>query len=73
MNPPLRAPAAPSWPPISLGKLFAGKLECPLGRPACRPKVVSEEALYMEVLAAEHSDEEPDARALEGSGEDYEG
>ncbi|KAJ7764713.1 hypothetical protein B0H16DRAFT_1454549 [Mycena metata] len=33
----------------------------------------SEEALYMELLAAEHSDEGPDAGALEGSGDDYEG
>ncbi|KAJ7700950.1 hypothetical protein B0H16DRAFT_1332553, partial [Mycena metata] len=57
----------------SLGKLFAGKPERPLGRPARRPKVVSEEALYMELLTPEHSDKGPDAGALEGSGDHYEG
>ncbi|KAJ7310796.1 hypothetical protein DFH08DRAFT_1046089 [Mycena albidolilacea] len=33
---------------------------------------VTEESLYMELLAAEYSDEEPDAGAQEGSGDDFE-
>ena len=28
--------------------------------------------MYIELLAAEYSDEEPDAGALEGSGDDFE-
>ncbi|KAJ7937475.1 hypothetical protein B0H13DRAFT_1588485, partial [Mycena leptocephala] len=40
---------------------------------ARREHVVSEESLYMELLAAEHSEEEPDAGAQEGSEDDYEG
>ncbi|KAJ7923476.1 hypothetical protein B0H13DRAFT_1864858 [Mycena leptocephala] len=35
--------------------------------------VVSEESLHTEPPAAEHSEEEPDAGAQEGSGDDYEG
>ncbi|KAJ7191651.1 hypothetical protein GGX14DRAFT_600121 [Mycena pura] len=54
--------------PTTLANLFGGAIARPFGRPARRAKVVSEEALYMELLAAEHSDEEPDAGALEGSG-----
>ncbi|KAJ7191607.1 hypothetical protein GGX14DRAFT_600008 [Mycena pura] len=62
-----------SWLPTTraLANLFGGAIAWPFGRPARRAKVVSEEALYMELLAAEHSDEEPDAGALEGSGDDY--
>ncbi|KAJ7227341.1 ribonuclease H-like domain-containing protein [Mycena pura] len=73
-----KAPIAPRtrrvrpWLPISLSNLFSGTPERAIGRPVRRPKVVSEEALYMELLAAEHSDEGPDAGALEGSGDDYE-
>ena len=72
------APAAPpprrsrSWFPVTLANLFGGTVSRPIGRPARRPRVVSEESLYMELLAAEHSDEEPDAGALEGSGDDFE-
>ncbi|KAJ7175217.1 ribonuclease H-like domain-containing protein [Mycena crocata] len=60
------------WFPTTLASLFGGFIENPitLGR---RGRVVSEEALYMELLAAEHSDEEPDAGAQEGSGDDYSG
>ncbi|KAJ7885573.1 hypothetical protein B0H13DRAFT_902845, partial [Mycena leptocephala] len=36
-----------------------------------REQVISEERLYMELLAAEYSDEEPNAGAQEGSGDDY--
>ncbi|KAJ6558658.1 hypothetical protein B0H10DRAFT_1846650 [Mycena sp. CBHHK59/15] len=73
------APTAPCarrpcpWLPISLANLFSGTVVHPIGRPACRSRVVSEEGLYMELLAAEHSDEEPDAGALEGSSDDFEG
>ncbi|KAJ7195963.1 hypothetical protein GGX14DRAFT_376553, partial [Mycena pura] len=56
----------------SLSTLFSGTPERMIGRPAWRLKVVSEEALYMELLTAEHSDKAPDAGALEGSGDDYE-
>ncbi|KAJ7218393.1 hypothetical protein GGX14DRAFT_390169 [Mycena pura] len=38
-----------------------------------RARIVTEESLYMELLAAEHSGEEPDDGALEGSGDDYDG
>ncbi|KAJ7692074.1 ribonuclease H-like domain-containing protein, partial [Mycena rosella] len=71
-------PAAPrlrrsrSWFPVTLANLFGGTVSRPIGKPARRPRVVSEEALYMELLGAEHSEEEPDAGALEGSGDDSE-
>ncbi|KAJ6546775.1 hypothetical protein B0H10DRAFT_2243447 [Mycena sp. CBHHK59/15] len=51
----------PSWFPMTLAKLFGSAVARPIGKPARRPRVVLEEALYMELLAAEHSDEEPDA------------
>ncbi|KAJ7333203.1 hypothetical protein DFH08DRAFT_966046 [Mycena albidolilacea] len=43
------------------------------GEPMPRPlhAAVSEEGLYMELLAAEHSGKEPDDGELEGSGDDY--
>ncbi|KAJ7614224.1 hypothetical protein DFH06DRAFT_1344184 [Mycena polygramma] len=47
------------------------ELKNPIPRP---PRAaVSEEGLYMELLAAEHSGEEPDDGELEGSGDDYAG
>ncbi|KAJ7199854.1 hypothetical protein GGX14DRAFT_661302 [Mycena pura] len=55
-----------SWLPTTLVNLFSGAIAQPFGRPARRAKVVSEEALYMELLAAEHSDEEPDAGKMRG-------
>jgi hypothetical protein len=57
-----------SWLPIKLDKLFGGDLPQPI---RIRPQVVSEEALYIQLLAAEHSGEEPDDGELEGSGDDY--
>ncbi|KAJ6570786.1 hypothetical protein B0H10DRAFT_2237633 [Mycena sp. CBHHK59/15] len=61
--------AAPaSWFPVTLANLAVSR---PIGKPALRPRVVSEEALYTELLGAEHSEEEPDAGALEGSGDDF--
>ncbi|KAJ7826742.1 hypothetical protein B0H13DRAFT_1616028, partial [Mycena leptocephala] len=56
-----------------LANLFGGTISHPIGKPARRTRVVSEEGLYMELLAVECSDEEPDAGALEGSGDDFEG
>ncbi|KAJ6534826.1 hypothetical protein B0H19DRAFT_1271523 [Mycena capillaripes] len=73
------APTAPcvrrprTWLPISLANLFSGMVGRPIGEPARRAWVVSEESLYMELLAAEHSNEESDAGAQEGSGDDFEG
>ena len=39
----------------------------------CPRKVFNREELLMELIAAEHSDEEPDDGELEGSGDDYNG
>ncbi|CAK5271056.1 unnamed protein product, partial [Mycena citricolor] len=47
-----------------------GKVSNPIVM-ACCERVVSEEALYMELLAAKHDNEAPDAGALEGSGDEY--
>ncbi|KAJ7915729.1 hypothetical protein B0H13DRAFT_1610131, partial [Mycena leptocephala] len=55
-----------------LASLFAGVVSNPITLTR-RDRIVSEESLYMELLAAEHSDEEPDAGAQEGSGDDYNG
>ncbi|KAJ7900818.1 hypothetical protein B0H13DRAFT_1551866, partial [Mycena leptocephala] len=55
-----------------LANLFGGTISRPLGKPARCSRVVPEEGLYTELLAAEYSDEEPDAGALEGSGDDFE-
>ncbi|KAJ7238389.1 hypothetical protein C8J57DRAFT_955014, partial [Mycena rebaudengoi] len=54
-----------------LVSLFGGVIENPITLARCE-HVVSEESLYMELLAAEHSEEKPDAGAQEGSGDDYE-
>ncbi|KAJ7330912.1 hypothetical protein DFH08DRAFT_643253, partial [Mycena albidolilacea] len=59
-----------TWLPIQLDKLFGSNLKEPIRiRPSCA--AVSEESPYMELLATEHSNEEPDYRELEGSGDDY--
>jgi hypothetical protein len=60
-----------SWFPATLASLFGGVIEN-LITLARREHIVSEESLYMELLAAEHSEDEPDAGAQEGSGDDYE-
>ncbi|KAJ6571935.1 hypothetical protein B0H19DRAFT_1255871 [Mycena capillaripes] len=67
---PTRRRALRSWFPTTLASLFGGVVENPFTL-ARRERVVSEESLYMELLAAEHSDEEPNAGAQEGSGDDY--
>ncbi|KAJ6564026.1 hypothetical protein B0H19DRAFT_1285188 [Mycena capillaripes] len=48
--------------PRSLALLFGGKISNPVGKP--RQKQFTREALMMELLAAEESDEEPDDGAL---------
>ncbi|KAJ7504067.1 hypothetical protein B0H11DRAFT_1608471, partial [Mycena galericulata] len=50
--------------------LFGGVIANPIALPGIR-HVVSEEHLYMKLLAAKHSDKEPDAGAQEGSGDNY--
>ncbi|KAJ6608460.1 hypothetical protein B0H10DRAFT_1648090, partial [Mycena sp. CBHHK59/15] len=59
-----------SWFPTTLASLFGGVIKNPITL-ARHKRVVSKESLYMELLAAEHSDEEPDTGAQEGSGDDY--
>ncbi|KAJ7827923.1 hypothetical protein B0H13DRAFT_1582263, partial [Mycena leptocephala] len=52
-----------------LSRLFGGKIPQP---PERTPrKTFSREELLIQLLAAEHSDEELDDRELEGSGDDY--
>ncbi|KAJ6538694.1 hypothetical protein DFH09DRAFT_930207, partial [Mycena vulgaris] len=76
MSPQNSAPARHRAPrsgfPTTLASLFGGVIESPITL-ARRKHVVSEESLYLELLAPEHSEEEPDAGAQEGSGDDYEG
>ncbi|KAE9402348.1 hypothetical protein BT96DRAFT_991320 [Gymnopus androsaceus JB14] len=61
------------WLPIKLEDLFGGKITKPLEEfvTSQARKQVSEEALRMELIAAEYSDEPPDDGELEGSGDDY--
>ncbi|KAJ6604060.1 hypothetical protein B0H10DRAFT_2314225 [Mycena sp. CBHHK59/15] len=64
------APQRPGWLPCPLSRLFAGKIPQPPGGRAPR-KAFTQQQLLMELLAAEHSEEEPDDGELEGSGDDY--
>ncbi|KAK7015735.1 hypothetical protein R3P38DRAFT_2543461, partial [Favolaschia claudopus] len=61
-----------SWFPTTLASLFGGQIDNPFTI-SRRERVVSEESLYMELFAAEHSGEEPDDGALSGSGDEYRG
>ncbi|KAJ7213495.1 hypothetical protein GGX14DRAFT_360762, partial [Mycena pura] len=66
-------PAAPArrgrWLPYPFSRLFGGAIPQP---PARAPrKAFTQQQLSMELLAAEHSDEEPDDGELEGLGDDY--
>ncbi|KAF8198760.1 hypothetical protein K438DRAFT_1583704, partial [Mycena galopus ATCC 62051] len=54
----------------SLDALFGGKLASPI---RIRRQAFREESGYMEHLAAEHRDEEPDDGEKDGSGDDFEG
>ncbi|KAJ6579756.1 hypothetical protein B0H10DRAFT_2235655 [Mycena sp. CBHHK59/15] len=65
------APARPGrWLPCPFSRLFGGVIP---QSPARAPrKAFTQQQLLMELLAAEHSEEEPDDGELEGSGDDYE-
>ncbi|KAJ7939528.1 hypothetical protein B0H13DRAFT_2300805 [Mycena leptocephala] len=56
--------------PSSLALLFGGDINKPVEKP--QPKQFTREALMMEVLAAEESDEAPDDGALSSSGDEFE-
>ncbi|KAJ7899690.1 hypothetical protein B0H13DRAFT_2336946 [Mycena leptocephala] len=59
------------WLPCPLSRLFGGKIPQP---PSRVPRAAfSREELLMQLLAAEHSEEEPDDGELSGSGDDYDG
>jgi hypothetical protein len=66
-----RAPASGNWLPLPLSKLFGEDAPRPTDHRTRRPKF-NQEQLLMELLAAEHSSEEPDDGELTGSGDDYE-
>ncbi|KAJ7754878.1 hypothetical protein B0H16DRAFT_1418063 [Mycena metata] len=67
---PKKAPRkAKSFFPRSLALLFGGKVANPVGKP--RAEQFTREALMMELLATEESDEELDDGALSGSGDEY--
>ncbi|KAJ7876356.1 hypothetical protein B0H14DRAFT_2501398 [Mycena olivaceomarginata] len=72
---PVAEPPAPErsgrWLPCPFSRLFGGGIARPPTR-ASR-KAFTKQQLLMELLAAEHSDEEPDNGELEGSGDDYDG
>ncbi|KAK6981688.1 hypothetical protein R3P38DRAFT_3233777 [Favolaschia claudopus] len=59
-----------TWLPCPLSKLFGGTVQKP---PSRRRQAFTQEERLMELLAADHSDEEPDDGELEGSGDEYNG
>ncbi|KAJ7846627.1 hypothetical protein B0H14DRAFT_3678382 [Mycena olivaceomarginata] len=63
-------PSTTKFLPRTLAKLFGGQIKCPF---KAAPRPFTRETLLMELLAAEHSDEELDDGELEGSGDDYDG
>ncbi|KAJ7435413.1 ribonuclease H-like domain-containing protein [Mycena latifolia] len=63
-------PATGKWLPMPLSKLFGEDAPRPVDH-RTRRRTFDREQLLMELLAAEHSDEEPDDGELEGSGDDY--
>jgi hypothetical protein len=65
---PPAVPGVRKWLPCTLERLFGGEIANPPHR-APRKAFIREE-LLMELLAAEHSEEEPDDGELEGSGDD---
>jgi hypothetical protein len=71
---PVLQPPAPErhtqWLPCPLLQLFGSKL--PQLPKRALHKAFSQEKLLIQLLAAEHSDEELDDRELEGSRDDYE-
>ncbi|KAJ7850456.1 hypothetical protein B0H13DRAFT_2360670 [Mycena leptocephala] len=65
-----RSRKAAGFFPRSLALLFGGDINKPVEKPRCEQ--FTREALLMELLAAEESDESPDDGALSGSGDEYE-
>ncbi|KAJ6466485.1 hypothetical protein C8R45DRAFT_910526 [Mycena sanguinolenta] len=63
--------ACENWLPLPSSKLFGEDAPRPADHRTHRTKFDRE--LLMELLAAEHSSEEPDDGELSGSGDDYEG
>ncbi|KAJ7739480.1 hypothetical protein B0H14DRAFT_2315923, partial [Mycena olivaceomarginata] len=61
-------PSTTKFLPRILAKLFGGQIKRPF---KAAPRPFTRETLLMELLAAEHSDEELDDGELEGSGDDY--
>ena len=70
-EPPAPAARSSRFLPARLSKLFGGKIPQPPKRAPRR--AFTREEMLMDLLAAEHSDEEPDDGELEGSGDDYAG
>jgi hypothetical protein len=64
-SPMLRALAS-----LPLSRLFGGKIPQPQ---TWVPRTAFSEELLMQLLAAEHSEEEPDDGELSASGDDYDG
>ncbi|KAF8171756.1 hypothetical protein K438DRAFT_1612576 [Mycena galopus ATCC 62051] len=60
-----------NWLPLSLSKLFGEDAPRPVDHRTRRRGTFDRETLLMELLAAEHSSEEPDDRELSGSGNNY--
>jgi hypothetical protein len=58
------------WAPGTLEKLFGSNVANPV-IPVRRKRTFDDESRLMELLAAEHDDEEPDDGAKEGSGDDF--
>ncbi|KAK7693997.1 hypothetical protein QCA50_003573 [Cerrena zonata] len=60
--------------PLPLAKLFGGQAKKPISTGKQRRRTYTQEALYMELLAAEEEDPDniPDDGAREGSGDEYE-
>ncbi|KAJ7302010.1 hypothetical protein DFH08DRAFT_644087, partial [Mycena albidolilacea] len=66
---PPAVPGAQKWLPCTLERLFRGEIANPPYR--VPRKAFTRGELLIELLAAEHSKEEPDDGELEGSGDDF--
>ncbi|KAF7333164.1 DUF659 domain-containing protein [Mycena venus] len=60
-----------NWLPLPLSKLFGEDAPRPVDHRTRRRGTFDRETLLMELLAAEHSSEEPDDGELSGSGDNY--
>ncbi|KAJ6539936.1 hypothetical protein B0H10DRAFT_1856165 [Mycena sp. CBHHK59/15] len=66
---PLAPTRAGRWLSCPFSRLFGGAIpQLPARAPR---KAFTQQQLLMQLLGAEHSDEEPDDGELEGSGDDY--